>query len=254
MNAFPRSWLRRFGGPLLLGAVGLHAVTALASEPAVNATAGATSSAGPYTVTDTVGEAIVGRASSAAYAIDSGFHPTLNLPPLTVQDAMFASATGGKIPLATLLANDRDPDLEPVTLVSAATVSGEGGVVRLQEGWLFYTAPAAWNGTDLVTYTVADSAGNHVAGTLAIQSGTATTAAPRTIVRIQSLPDGQRGLRFVGIAGRSYSIQMKNDLSEPAWTEVAVRTAAPNGLFDYTDTETPLPPQRYYRAMSRQDP
>jgi hypothetical protein len=254
MNAFPRSWFRRLAVPALLCAAGLPAITTLASDPAVNASSGATSSAGPNTLTDTLGEAVVGRASSTAYAIDNGFHSTLNLPPLTVQDAMFATATGGKIPLATLLANDRDPDLEPVTLVSAATVSNEGGTVRLQEGWLFYTAPAAWNGTDLVTYTVADTAGNHVAGTLAIQSGTGAPAAPRTIVRIQALPGGQRALRFVGIAGRSYSIQIKNDLSEPSWTEVAVLTAAPNGLFDYTDTETPLPSQRYYRAMSRQEP
>lgn len=237
---------------VLVGLVSLPSAQAqLSSDQAVSATGGGVSSAGPYTLADTLGEEIVGQSASSSYTVKLGFQSTLNLPPVARQDTLVRSAVGGKIRLASLLDNDMDPDADAVAIIAVAATSTEGGSVTLDNGWLLYTTPVGWSGTDLVSYTLADADGHRSIGTILVQPLGASSSAPQTIVRLEALPDGSKSIRFVGIAGRSYSIQITSDLSQPVWTELAVRAAGPNGLFEFVDSEQPPPAQRYYRAMSR---
>jgi hypothetical protein len=52
---------------------------------------------------------------------------------------------------------------------------------------------------------------------------------------------------FAGIPGYSYSIQIATNVSGP-WSFFTNATAGTNDLFQLIDTESPPPPQRYYRA------
>lgn len=223
----------------------------LSADQSVSAAGGGTSSAGPYALIDTIGAEPVGESSSATYAVKHGFHSTLNLPPVVRQDTLLRSVAGGKIRVASLLENDLDPDGDALTIGSVASTGTGGGSVTIDGGWLLYVPPVGWNGSDLVSYTVADADGHRSTGTVLVQPMGAGLTAPNTIVRLQVLPDGARSIGFAGIAGRSYSIQATSDLSQPVWTELTLRLAGPNGLFEFVDSEQPPPAQRYYRAMSR---
>ena len=58
---------------------------------------------------------------------------------------------------AVLLANDSDPDGQPLVVVSADATSHAGGTVTDNgDGTFTYTPPADWSGTDWFDYTVSD--------------------------------------------------------------------------------------------------
>jgi hypothetical protein len=221
------------------------------SDQAVTAAGGGTSSAGPYTLTDTLGEEAVGTSASSSYSMKAGFFSTLNLAPIAAQDLLLRSSGGGKIRLASLLDNDTDPDADAISLAAVSPASNESGSVTIDNGWLLYSPRVGWSGPDLLTYTLADADGNLSTGTVLVQLTGIGNEIPRTMVHLLVLSDGTRSIRFAGIAGRSYSIQTTDDLLSPAWTEKAVRVAASNGLFDFVDVELPQPTQRYYRAIPR---
>lgn len=204
-----------------------------------------------YLLRDTVGQPVVGVSSVGTYLLEDGFWPCMNTAPLPVQDTLTrATNRTAKIRLAALLTNDCDPDNDAFTLTALDTLSARGGTITLDNGWLLYTPPPGCNDSDSFTYTVTDVEGHRAAGSVLIQMAGASPDQARTIVRISTLPDGTRRIGFIGIAGRTFSIQATSDLGHPDWQELATRVAGPNGLFDYVDTELPAPPQRYYRAVT----
>jgi autotransporter-associated beta strand protein len=80
-----------------------------------------------------------------------------NRPPLAVDD----SATTGRnqvlsIPAASLLANDTDPNGDPLIITAVSATSARGGTVTLSGGMVTYTPPAGFVGSDSFTYTIAD--------------------------------------------------------------------------------------------------
>ena len=80
-----------------------------------------------------------------------------NRPPVAVDD----SATTGRnqvlsIPAASLVANDTDPNGDPLIITAVTPTSARGGTVALSGGMVTYTPPAGYVGTDSFDYTVAD--------------------------------------------------------------------------------------------------
>ncbi len=74
-----------------------------------------------------------------------------------------------------VLANDSDPDGDPLTVVSATAANGN--VVRNPDGTLTYTPNADFNGTDTITYTISDG-----------QGGTATATVTVTVTPVNDAP------------------------------------------------------------------
>jgi hypothetical protein len=212
---------------------------------------GGTSAGSTYSMSDTVGQPLVGASTVGDYSLEDGFWPGMNTAPITAQDTLVRITNRtAKILLTSILANDSDPDADSVQITAIGGLSTHGGSVSVEEGWAFYVPPAGLNESDSFTYTLTDAEGNQAVGSVAIQMAGASGAQPRTIVSLLPLPDGTRQIRFVGIAGRTYSIQATTDLASPVWQELATRPADANGLFDYLDTELPAPPQRFYRAVT----
>jgi len=103
--------------------------------------------------------------------------PAANNPPAVVNDTQ-TTTTGTAVAFsaASLLANDSDPDADPVTITSVAATSAAGGtiVATSAESWT-YTPAAGFSGVDTFTYTVSDGRGGSAVGTVSVTvSGSST--------------------------------------------------------------------------------
>ena len=76
----------------------------------------------------------------------------VNDAPQTQNDTVTLAEDGSAI--VAVLANDLDPDGDPLALVAAS--AGHGTVVLLPDGTLQYTPDANFHGTDTIRYTVSD--------------------------------------------------------------------------------------------------
>ena len=84
----------------------------------------------------------------------------VNDAPVAAPDA---GSTNEETPVAiNLVGNDSDPDLDPVTLVSAGT--GSHGTVTTGAGTATYTPESDFNGVDAFRYTITDSRGGFATG------------------------------------------------------------------------------------------
>ncbi len=81
------------------------------------------------------------------------------------------------IPAGQLLANDTDPDGDPLVILGVSTNSAQGGIVVLIGTNVVYTPPPGFVGVDTFTYTVSDGAG-----------GTATATVTVTVIRPNAAP------------------------------------------------------------------
>jgi VCBS repeat-containing protein len=84
--------------------------------------------------------------------------PPANRPPVATGDAL-STDQGVAVTFtgAQLLANDTDPDNNPLAIVSVASTSSQGGtIVANADGSWTYTPAAAFTGTDSFSYTISD--------------------------------------------------------------------------------------------------
>jgi hypothetical protein len=91
----------------------------------------------------------------------------VNDPPVAVDDAI---TTTQDMPVtANVLANDRDPDGDALTVSDYVTASAQSGTVSCAgDGVCTYTPPAGFNGTDSFTYTADDGHGGSDTGTVTV--------------------------------------------------------------------------------------
>lgn len=96
--------------------------------------------------------------------IKTPYVPPLNQPPTIGDDDAFA--VSGTAVTLSVLANDRDPDFEPVA-VSGVTQAARGTVV-FTGSTVTYTPAPGWTGTDTFTYTAVDAAGHAATAGVAV--------------------------------------------------------------------------------------
>ncbi len=78
-------------------------------------------------------------------------------PPDAVDDA--SATTIGTTAVVDVLANDTDPDGDPLQVIGVDTTGTQGSVVNNGNGTVTYTPPAAFAGVDTFAYTAGDTAG-----------------------------------------------------------------------------------------------
>ncbi len=93
-----------------------------------------------------------------------------NRAPVAVADS--ATSTGGAITIP-VLANDSDPDGDPLTLISVTTASA--GHATLSGNSVVYTPPAGFDGTASFSYTVCDPGGLCATAGVSVTVNTTTT-------------------------------------------------------------------------------
>jgi autotransporter-associated beta strand protein len=147
-----------------------------------------------------------------------------------------------------LLAICSDPDGDPLSIISAGPISTNGGTVSLTSSNITYVPATNFVGQDLFNYTVSDGRGGTATGSVLVTVTAASAPALNIVIGPEILPDGHFYIQFVGIPGYRYTIQYSPTLDSPSWTTITNLAAGTNGLFDFEDPTTPLPPSRYYRT------
>jgi hypothetical protein len=167
--------------------------------------------------------------------------------PLAGADPLVRYSTCGvKQRLSGLLAQASDPDGDAITLASVTAASVQGGTVSTNFGWVLYTQPTGYTNADSFTYVISDGT-LQTTGTVAVAIINDTNAA-QNIEFSQSLGNGTNLTGFLGIPGRTYSIQYTTNLATAAWQTLGTATANVSGQFQYPDVPGTNLPARIYRS------
>ena len=150
------------------------------------------------------------------------------------------------LPIVRLLANDTDPDDDPLTLSLPSAATSEGGVVALSGSHVQYTPPSGFTGTDTFTYQVADGWGGTDTATVTVTVRKPEGIGLNTISAARDA-DGTVHLRMAGIPGRSYQIWFAPDIVAGPWALLDTVVADLLGVVSYTDTSAVGVPVRFYR-------
>ncbi len=173
-----------------------------------------------------------------------------NGSPVAGPDVVFRNAGADvKVAIRDLLANDADPDFDPVTFSSVSAVSANGGTVRRSGPWILYIPPPGNNTDDSFTYQVSDGRGGTGIGVVAIRVAGGDPTPSRNVLTLVPGTGGRMTIRFAGIPGRTYRIEAATGLTAPDWSSLGTALAGPNGLFEFTDNEAPDHGTRYYRSV-----
>ena len=154
--------------------------------------------------------------------------------------------TSLKINIASLLTNDIDAELDPITLVGINLLTTNNVTLFTNATTIFYTNSP--NVDDKFTYTISDGHGGTNTGAVLIQivqsSSTATT------VRLQTGVPGANTntITLAGIPGYQYVVQFSTNLVSGQWFNLSTNTAAANGLWTVIDG-TATNAQRFYRTV-----
>jgi hypothetical protein len=166
-----------------------------------------------------------------------------NNPPVVGNSPVTNSVTSGltwKIAITNLAtqANWSDPDGDTVSLSSVAN-SFNGVSVTKDSNYVYYNGPVT--NEDHFTYFVTDGTLT-ASGTVYLEpmAATAPSVAPGGIV------GGHPTLSGSGIPGYIYGVESKTNLSNP-WGNAGTTTVAPNGAWNFTDTNVVNPPTIFYR-------
>ena len=160
----------------------------------------------------------------------------------------FRGLASGSIP-STLPARATDADGDPLSLISVATSSVEGGTVTLSGPSIYYLPPAGLTNADAFNYTISDGHCDGTAvGTVLVNVRTDTNPASRaTIVQTGN---GSVQVIFDGMPGVAYRVQGADMLSPPNWQDVTNLTADQYGTYIYTDWPATNGPVRYFRSVT----
>lgn len=154
------------------GANGSVVIDAVTNNPIYTPNAGF---AGTDVFTYTISDGNGGTATGTVTVTVIG-----NRPPAAVADSVTTGVdTVRVIPVATLLANDTDPDGDTLSIVSVQAATQ--GTVSLAGGNVIFTPAAGYEGSASFTYTIQDPEGESSTATVSVAVGSAQ--APSVVVQ-----------------------------------------------------------------------
>jgi hypothetical protein len=176
-----------------------------------------------------------------------------NRAPLAGNDVVSVTrATSVRIPVATLLGNDSDPDGDTVFVDSVSPLSAAGGRVQLRGLFVVYTPPADGPTTDTFVYTAGDGFRGLTTATVQVTlTDPETSGSALSLANMRATPQSVV-LEFVGVRGRQYRIERSPDM-QPPWTALGTATADAFGRFRFEDT-SPLGSMGFYRIVRVTEP
>jgi large repetitive protein len=149
--------------------------------------------------------------------VTSTFAWTITNPgPVAANDT--ASTNEDTAVAINVLANDSDPDGDPLTVTSATAANGT--VTIGAGGVLTYTPNAGYNGTDTITYKISDG-----------QGGVATATVAVTINAVNDLPTATPLANQTNLDGQAISLPVGTAFSDPDGDVLSfAATGLPAGL------------------------
>jgi hypothetical protein len=173
---------------------------------------------------------------------------TVNHAPVAGDDAMECDPDGtAKVLRSRLLANDSDPDGDPLTLPAVDAASPKGATITLDEDYVTYAAAAGYAGPDSFHYTVRDGYGGSAMATVNVTVKEPDQAPG--FKRISLLDADHIGIGLEGSPGRTYGLESTADLGSRDWRRIATWTPGPDGQYWFVDTVDKTRP-RFYRAVA----
>jgi hypothetical protein len=238
---------------LLLGNLPLSAQP-ISTERSVIATGGGLATADRLTLTDTLGQATVGRSASANYAVDAGFWPDPGRPPVPGGFSLSTYRNVQKTFLAAKLTRAaQDPDDDAIQFTAVSPGSTGGGTVQLSGGQVTYSPPPSYVGGDAFTYTLGDGWGGTATGTVSVTVEAGGAIAVDIFRPVES--NGTFSVRFAGVPGRIYTIE-RMVLPSPTWDKMTNMVAPTTsgsygvGLFEFSESSAGATGIRFYRIVS----
>ena len=147
--------------------------------------------------------------------------------------------------LINILANDRDPDGNVLT-ITAATPGANGSTTINYGRTITYHPNPGFIGTDGFDYVITDSLGGFATNTVTVKVW------PFRAVSIANLGGDAISVHFVAMPSRSYYVETSSNLVD--WTSVALRTADANGTFVFEQNLAEQPLALFFRAITVQPP
>lgn len=167
-----------------------------------------------------------------------------NSAPRPLEDSFQRPADSGLIiAVATLLANDTDPNGDLLELDGFDATGESGGTLALTNATLVYSPPPASAVPDRFRYRVRDGFGGTAEAVVTV--GLAPTGPGRNLLGIRAVAEGLE-IRFLGIPGRQYAVQTTSNLLGGEWTTQATLRAGTSGQILFVDTSGE--PGRFYRT------
>lgn len=153
-----------------------------------------------------------------------------------------------KIPTATLLANDSDGG-SPTNSITGVTASASGASVSLVGDNVLYNPNGVTTG-DTFTYTVENGSGGTDTGTVTVNviPDNSPGSNQTSLVVTGTGPTKEVDVSFAGIPGRTYRIQVSEDMVN--WLDSGSSvTADAQGRIIFNDPP-PVPAARFYRTVN----
>ena len=146
-----------------------------------------------------------------------------------------------KVPIQALLGTDSDGDT--LTLDSVAATSAQGIPVTRDGAWVYYTPPGSFQANDSFGYTVRDARGATATGTVTLNVATDPNRNPS--MTVEDAGSGSFLVRFSGIPGLVYTIEVAASLDSPDWQNIGSATADISGVVKFLDSPPGGTPRNY---------
>jgi Ca2+-binding RTX toxin-like protein len=116
---------------------------------------------GVYAYTSNSNGVFPGNSSNANYWVDVVFTPDPNQAPTATADSGFTVGKNGMLPISftALVANDSDPNNDPLTVSAVSNATNGTVTLDTQTGNVIYTPNADYSGPASFTYTASDGRG-----------------------------------------------------------------------------------------------
>jgi len=199
--------------------------------------------AGATNATLTLTNLLAGQAGDYSVVVgNAGGSLTSVVAVLTLNQAPVANLDGAAtvqnqpvvITSASLLANDTDPDLDPLVISTVSATSTNGAVVTWSGGDITYTPLLNFAGPDRFTYTVADGQGATATSEVEVFVSAVPLPAANQLT-LHSVPEG-RVVLFLGTPGATYELERSTNLLD--WTPIFTNTPL-HGVLQYVETNGP---------------
>jgi len=184
--------------------------------------------------------------NNGSLATSSNATLTVNRQPVAVVDVFNRLPDAAlTIPIASVLANDIDPDFDPLLLADLSEVSTNGALVDHDDFFIYYTPPVTnGNVLDQFTYAVGDGRGGTAAGLVTVR-----VVYPLALTGSLGL-SGFTLSAAQGVAGVTYWLQSATNLAPPnSWENIATNVPLTNGPLQFFDSRATNGPMRFYRTV-----
>ncbi len=128
---------------------------------------------GVYAYTSNSNGLFPGNSSNANYWVDVVFAPDPNLAPTAANDSGFSVGKNGTLPISftALVANDSDPNNDPLTVSAVGNATHGTVALDTQTGNVIYTPNADYSGPASFSYTASDGRGGTATANVSLTIG-----------------------------------------------------------------------------------